>query len=164
MNRLYAEDVTIRPLFYDALSGNFHPPKDPFGHAHKLSRLIVATTQKGTDSLDRETILTNVTYTYLPEWASGVTSKVDAIIPGEQSLAIVAGMHLHDESGEHSLSVEDVVDDDGHHLRLASELQGIGNYYPLELGKKLHVARLAVANAAQKFFNEAAQPHPKTIL
>ena len=135
------EDFTVRPLFYDALSGEFTPATDP--RQHTLGRLAVATIKKGSYSLQDSG--SYPAYSYTPSWAPEVTCEVDGVftIGGR---AILQGISLSRDN-DRSLYVRDYAGTAVDVIGGAEDMR-----YELELGEHLLVARQAVSAAAEAFF------------
>ncbi len=62
------------PTLYAVLSGEFHPPSDPLGRAHKLAKLADAAAEKGTAN-EAGNILV-----YSPSWAPDSVTRL--VLPG----------------------------------------------------------------------------------
>ena len=138
-------DITVRPLFYDALSGEFLPPSDPLQRAHTLGRLSYAACSKGTRSPDARPWISKFLYT--PSWAEHVRVIADCHSTGTNNQ-------------EHFLGAITLVSVAGTQLEIA-DLEGDGIYIAengneteleVQLGTELSIARQAVTCAAQRFF------------
>ena len=147
------QHLGVRPLFYDALSGEFVPPSDPNGHAHTLGRLAYASVLKG--EISRNEVVPGIgrrvvdTYTYVPSW-SGVISRA---IREQSSMGFIAGLELRPnvEGEVEKLGVYDIQLNDGHR---GIQLVGTDERtIPLELGESIGQSRSAVTEAAQSFFD-----------
>lgn len=136
----------MNPLFYDALSGDFHPPTDPDGKAHTLARLSVATVAKGDHEKDGEEDF----YYYRPSWAYDIGASVvcNQIGAGNFRLsAVLVGHHVEDEF---SLALFDTKGG------LGSIVNAENQNYPLGLGDELNNARAFVTASAQQLFDSIA--------
>lgn len=142
-------ELFSRPLFYDALSGEFKPSSDKLQRAHTLGRLAYAAFSKGVpvDGTDATAL-----YVYKPSWAPHVSVTVDCDLdrmdPATQKLY---GLYLwSDESGP--LDIYDISDSRQAALEI-SALGGKEARLGIELGEELNLARIQVAQVAQSFFD-----------
>ena len=153
------ERFFIRPLVYDAMSGEFAPPTDPEKRLHTLGRLALATVTKGKYTLDRESF--DPLFTYRPSWAPDVTAQVrinylPMHVTGEYlatPMLAITSLDLTSESGK-GLHVSDETGDDGVTLYIDdSEAPNDVIYYDLALGTRLRDAKATVTNAAERLFS-----------
>jgi hypothetical protein len=143
-------EVSISPLFYDALSEEFMPNTDP--HLHTLGRLASATIQKGgVDILKDKGVLGDkyARHTYQPSWGNFRTSTVESSFVGKNHLAMDA-IRLDQPWPFDALTITRTLDQDGEAITIFQD--GGSRRYELELGEKLFLAREAVAHAAEIFF------------
>lgn len=139
------------PPFLGALSEEFHPPQTP-GVDHTLRQIALNAVEHQIAKPDREPDgygETRLTYRYSLPWTAGVESAVDGRITGD--LPRLDIVYLYDtltplgSLNELSVSIDESRD--------IVNLDGI--YYQLALSRGLHAARVAIASAAQKFFDQA---------
>lgn len=141
------EPLFVRPLFYDALSGEFTAPTDNLRRKHTLGRLAYASYAKGEHRVNEDVDPPYLECLYVPSWAGHVSVQTDFDFDenGVQP-TVLYGVQLKD-------NVERV-------LYIANEHPGIyiGTVdhedlrFPLELGDNLARARAAVTDAVQSFF------------
>lgn len=148
------EDLHIRPLFYDALSGEFYPQTDKRGGKHTLGRLAVAAFTKGSYRPSRETNPSYSIFSYRPSWAPSVKAEVDGDPEPNVSTILVRGLTLfHASVGRLDIS------DCGMNGPANVYIERPGAYWriPLELGKEIDIARDLVTQVAQTYFEEVSQ-------
>jgi hypothetical protein len=139
--------LVINPLFYDAMSGEFIYDQEPEKRRHTLGRLAYATFAKG-----EITTMTpaHKSAEYNPSWAQHVTVGVDFTprvgFDPNDDVNLALGVLLRSNTTGNGLYVDE--HNDVLHIGSATD-----NYYSLELGKNLTIARQAVAETVQDFFN-----------
>lgn len=138
MNRIF-----FRPLFYDALSGEFIPRSDELKRIHTLGRLSVASYQKGDVTEDSK--LDTRTIQYVPSWASQVTVKTRWHV--ESCGDVLTRLSLVDTQGG-KLSIYHSVEDD----KLELFTNSAAHYLDFALGAALTSARQVITDSAQSFF------------
>jgi hypothetical protein len=152
MNRP-TEKLFIRPLFYDALSGEFSPPTDPLNRKHTLGRLAVATFIKG-GSVSENYVVNGFQATpviqYKPSWAEKVSSTISLEVDKNTMVHSLTQLDLR--TSDRGLTVID--------MRRGNKPRGIvlisnegDQILPLDLDENLDAARLAVSEEAQKIFD-----------
>jgi hypothetical protein len=148
-------EFLVRPLFYDALSGEFQPPHDP-EHAHTLGRLAFGAFSKGVRFLNRDLGTPYIAeYTYAPVWAPTVIAKIDCeTAPRSTQTLLLQGIHLRDAANRR-LSIENYMMGSDHLLQIGT--RHVNESFPLVLGAPLNTARDTIARSAQEFFDQAAQ-------
>lgn len=168
MNSPYlTEAAAVRPLFYDALGGEFYPPSDKLGRGHTLGRLMVATYTKGAHqkvqhpsgvSMPRE--IANRwadMFTYTPSWADAeVTTLRETLKVGRP--AFFVSLQLTSRANGLNVAVYDTeheTDIAQRGIRLVTPQET--TFIPLALGDELDDARSAVTNAAKIFFDNENQ-------
>lgn len=151
-------------MFADALSGYFRPPTDRFGRAHTLSRLMLATLDRGEDIPSK-----HVTKYYEPSWAPGSVVMAEAYKGGSlRSLRIMRPDFSTPavDMSEYYLTHDDIPEYDGmgfdrERLRKPGAPQQLvimigenleEQVFPLE-PSRLDEAREAVTHAAQQFYD-----------
>lgn len=139
------ENLSIRPLFYDALSGEFNPATDP-QRKHTLGRLIVATFLKGDTRLGHP-YADPLEFTYRPSWASGVGSTIDCDQVDKTTFR-VSDITLRSSFGELLIADDTTMES----ARLLISTSNNREQYSLGLGKDLALAKSAVTKAANEFF------------
>jgi hypothetical protein len=151
--------LTINPLFYDALSGEFVP----FGSKtkHTLGRLAVATFQKGKEpDISPLTHVYNEHYyeiAYNPSWAEDVESRVGCFEPAEMGHPQTLLRHVLLTKGNQRLWIVDETRTNPFNSGLRITRYGTKQTeisQPMKLGSELQAAREAVTQAAQEFFTE----------
>ena len=152
-------DFGVRPLFYDALSGEFLPPSDNIGRAHTLGRLTVAACSKGLRApgqfLSGSHIPKNLghrpvnTYTYQPPWAN-----VEVVV-AKQTIGVgfVEGLQVHSLDTGETFAVYDTIDPSASTQRGIRIVDDSVRFMQIELGAMLDDARSAVVQTAQQFFD-----------
>lgn len=150
-------ELVVRPLFFEALSGEFAPPSDILGRKHTLGRLAFATFLRG-NTHSRIKINENLFgISYDPTW----TSNVKAIVFCEkidEKLLILSGVSLSIKGNNLSLAIDD--DTDGIAYGFGTPAVGIhSSYYdietPLEPIERLDNTKNVITQAAQDFFADA---------
>jgi hypothetical protein len=146
------ENALVRPLFYDALSGEFKPAVDPQKRSHTLGRLMFAALSKGqrqATSLDDW----HTTHLYTPSWAPNVSTEVICMIDEEvNSNALVSRIsleHLTDKVEFRDATYEE--EEDSGVVIIDANGRTV---HPLDLGQELSATRSAVINRTQQFFDE----------
>ncbi len=135
-------------LLVDALSEPIQPPTDPNGASHTMNRLAYAARTKGERGRQHNAISR---WNYTPSWAPGVIAT-SVYIQQHKGVELFIGVDLaHTDVGETSFRGASPYGWDNADLTIV--VNGDRQGYELELGEKLTVARLAVAEAAQVFFN-----------
>jgi hypothetical protein len=151
------ENLSINPLFFDALSGEFRPMGDP-KQTHTLGRLAVATFQKGELVMPRTQTPSGPTIYvlgYRPVWAPDVEANLS--VYELDDFPHMASLHLNVQTPENDgLScIKSPFGSPPLYLRLdrrnASAPED-STIWPLELGTPLDEARTAVTEAAQELF------------
>ncbi len=145
----------MRPLFYDALSGDFEPQSDPLHRKHTVGRLAIATFLKGEviedyDSSDVDLI--GIRYT--PSWAPRVKVLIDGLQDGKFFHPVF--IDLASRNPRIAVQGFDVGDDsllgnDGYGLEVGDNPQDVSLL--LELGEDLDGAKTYIAERAQVFFD-----------
>jgi hypothetical protein len=143
----------VRPLFYDALSGEFQPPSDELQRSHTLGRLAYEAYSIGL-RIDRHADMK--TFAYQPAWEPSV--RASAVHDTYQDLLILRQLQL--THNQNWLTISSSFD--GGSLEMARGDRGEANSevrssLTLELGEELDKTRNAVTQAAQDFFNLAVQ-------
>jgi hypothetical protein len=143
--------LTVNPLFYEALSGEFLPVGSETSHT--IGRLAVATFQKGEIADDSRTNLSNDLWyevNYSPSWANDVKSSVLCL--------------EHHGRSDHALLRHIILMREDESLRIADESyfrskqtvklvrNGNATTLPANLGSEVLSARNAITQAAQEFF------------
>lgn len=146
-----AEDLFVRPLFYDALSGEFQPPTDPQRRSHTLARLAVATFTKGEEI---ESDAEQVTLLYKPSWAP-IESTVACPIDLETGRTTLTLLSL--EMPEREVNFIDASMGKLPRGLVLSTGHGAEIWLGVELGTELDGTRMLATRAAQVFFNAAVQ-------
>ncbi len=154
-----AQDVVMRPLFYDALSGEFAPKSDPSKRNHTLGRLVVATFRKG-DVVEEnydpgEPGLSAISYS--PSWAPNSVARVEGkvISDGARGRFFFANELLLTSSvlPDRVLCIKDNAMAHEYGLVLGDEYGDMD--LPLELGENVNLAKSSLAYSARQFFNAA---------
>lgn len=135
----------IHPLFADVLSGEFLPPSDPEGRAHRLSRLAFKTVEAGHfDEADHNS------FTYTPSWADAVEARVVTGYLFDPSIFIMSRLTLKATSGGNL----DVM----HLTANGRSFVNIDHWYEnqlLELGRPLIRIQERITGLAQQLFDTA---------
>ena len=155
--------LVLPALFHEALTGDFRPATDPEGRTRKLSRLVIASFVKG-ERLPSDSLVSRYTKVYDPSWAPGVTSAIS-----------YHSEFGHDTVGALSLSAEGL-GLDPLNLRLVSQLDADETQFnqivvvshdaeevtaeslPIDYGDNLTLARRAITEQAQAFFDQLTSP------
>ncbi len=156
-------EIPIRPLFYDALSGEFVPPSDKLGRSHTLARLAVAASQKGEYNLrslrsehapSSLKIQETEFYTYSPSWADVLVRIVRRRITQTNPLnpGNVEGILLGSQNTANSLEVYEVTPYDRPEQRRIRIVGSEVLELPLNLAE-IEAAREAVTRSTQEFFD-----------
>lgn len=137
------DNVLIHPLFTEVLSGEFFPPSDPEGRAHRLSRLAIRAVEAG--QIDEAA---HRTFTYKPSWANSVEAIVATDYLFDPNIYIMSRLSLKAASGGEL----DVL-----HLT-ANGLSFVNIDYAqsnqrLELGRPLIEAQVQITQLAQQLFD-----------
>lgn len=143
--RRFTHNLFIRPLLYDALSGEFQPNTDTLKHSPSLGRLAVESYQKGTrvPTVDMQGTRR---VRYNPTWAP-VTVESGWKRMNQDNLSL-SHLAITDGNG-HQIKFED----QPHNDRLFI-VQGIDSFYlPLGLGEELDHAQVTATEKAQTFFD-----------
>jgi len=146
---LHTPDMMIRPLIYDALSGEFRPPSDPMKRTHTLGRLAFASAEKGDEVFDiePEAIDRGIrAYRYIPSWAQDLGSTV--LLDESGRYPILSSLRMLANHPDW-LEVVDLANPNITKI----ELKPSKITLPLSLGDDLIIAREIVAGAAQAFFD-----------
>jgi len=145
------ENAVVRPLFYDALSGEFTPAVDPQKRSHTLGRLVFAALSKGqrqTISLDNW----HTNHVYQPSWAPNISTEVICMIDEDApDIAEISRVYL-EHSADH-VEFRDATYQEEESSGVVIIDASSRAYYPLDLGLELREATLAVTNRAQQFFD-----------
>lgn len=142
-------ELYIKPLFYDALSGEFRPPSDPQKQVQTLGRLGYTAFNEGELELINHSVEPQLDFRYTPSWAPNTVTTLHCSQVGEGGLLVAHTVSLTNTDSKKSLHIMDT--------RPGWMEIGHGDdekALPLELGESLAAARLAVAEAAQMFFDE----------
>ena len=144
----------VRPLFYDALSGEFHPPSDELRRAHTLGRLAYAGVSKGDVDLIDDGGDPYLQYRYRPSWAPHVLTIANCDMDEEEAPTRLTSIELRDSVGRSVLMAdENMYGPQNIHVgTLETDIR-----LPLSLGDELAQARLLVARTTQVFFDSAQQ-------
>lgn len=143
----------MRPLYYDALSGEFTPPEDPLNRQHTLGRLAYATFAKGdivTGSSDQVLCVC-----YEPSWAPPVASVVECNVEVHTGAISVTSLSLL-VTGKGPATFSDAEIRRGTRGLLMTNDAG-DDLLGLRIGDELTHARIRVTQAASEFFAMAAQ-------
>jgi hypothetical protein len=130
-------------LWYDALSGELHPPQDPQRRIHTLGRLAYAAVTNGNVQVDPKVRggVKRVSVYHSPSWADYINMDVFADMAGD--IALVDTLYLSD-GADNELAI---------FLRNESTIVVNDRAYTLEPDERLLNARAAITEAAQEFFN-----------
>ena len=143
-----------RPLFMDALSGEFRHPDDTQDRTHTISRLLVATYVKGeVDSRPSADIQLDI-YKYNPSWASHILAEVMGITTDETFNAF--GIVLTDTKTPRSLQLKDEIVGGNRETLAINELLGLSARFrrmDLALVDPVVEDRQAVQVAVANLFN-----------
>jgi hypothetical protein len=152
------ENLSINPLFFDALSGEFRPKGDP-EQALSLGRLAVATFQKGELVIPpMKTRQKGVTYAlrYQPSWAPDIA--VSVLVDELDDFPEVSVVSINRKApGYGGVSFIKTAFDSGPlYLKVGqkSRSEQFSTIWPLELGPPINEVRSAVTEAAQEFFSK----------
>ncbi len=146
------EDTYIRPLFYEALTGEFKPPSDPEKRVHTLGKITIATFTKGT-LIRGFSDEWHVGYEYNLSWAPKVHSRVICLEDMDHLKTNLSQLVLNTESEE--LTFQDALNNsesESSGIVIVSSGKRIVEL-PLWLGPELEIAKEAITNSAQSFFN-----------
>jgi hypothetical protein len=144
------ENLWVRPLFYDALSGEFHPSGDLAKKAHTVGRLAVATFKKGTRSYDTTVGFGSIRgeqLHYRPSWSPITDATILCTMRGQRPE--LSGIALRDDYGS-TLVVKDTSEEQVQ-ARLIT-IEGFSIDLALELGEELDHARSLITQTARDFF------------
>ncbi len=161
------ENLVVRPLFIEALSGGFEPLSDIEGRTHTLGHLAYASFIKGDvvmNGYDDE----HFGVTYEPSWAPGVEATVickqfvanpDLAGSGSSS-ALLENLFLKDTDGSENLRLHNAVTMNRERI-CRDGLVIVRNFReasqtPLILGDDLNIARRLATEQAQDFFDQLA--------
>ena len=144
------ETIYFKPLFYDALSGDFSPFVDPTQMRITLGRLMVATYQQGEEEpIDSETSVTRISR--ITPWMPSVRTSLSC---------------AHEDGFFRGLKITLTSLDSGHQLSFGDTLKKANGESVLVIedgDKKEDLVlnnpdsnRLSVMLRAQKFFHEVA--------
>jgi hypothetical protein len=146
------ETLFVRPLFYDAISGEFTPPTDPLHGQHTLGRLAIASFIKGSR-------VTNTPgseeYHYVPSWAENVDTWVDVLqdTPSfARHLTVLSLRNQQDESQILTIADTRYTRSSVDRGITITDTEGM-QFLPLSLGEELAAARQLIAEKAQNFFD-----------
>lgn len=160
-------NITINPLLYDVLCGEFMPPSDSMRRRHTLGRLAFAGITKGrrlpgyslrTPSVEQVKVapqLEPVNYVYRPSWAQAVRTVVLGELDQSKRANILGLQLYHGPIGEcEPLGVHfaSTPGDEADRLRLIrpdGSVMGSG----VELGPGLNDLRNEISATAQRFFD-----------
>jgi len=142
----------IRPLFYDALSGEFTPPGGT--KTHTLARLAIATYIKGEADTENTEENPHKLFRYTPSWAPSVESSVICRTDRRADYTTLGLISVDAQGGGLTL-LDGVVDSNhGTHGLVITNSVGTARNM-LELGEPLDEMREIVSKAAQRFFDVA---------
>lgn len=144
-------DLFVRPLFYEALSGIFLPPDDRLHQSQTMGRLAYAAFSEGERSLNHALSPPYPEFTYLPDWASGVTVKIDCeMVRRSARTLILQGIHLSELSSDRRVYINDTSGPGEPSMHIGTR----ANDLHLSLsGNRLYGAKETVARLVQSFFN-----------
>lgn len=128
--------------FYDALSGEFLPPSDPYGQTHTLGRLMLATFKNGQISNPRSF---QETRQYRPSWA--LISSVVSVSHDDDIRSLTLIGYQNDLRIVHSH------DQDTRGIQVFTEDTAIPAFRSPLPGKSYKDTQNAVSGLAQEFFN-----------
>lgn len=132
------------PLFLDVLSGEFQPPSDPEGRAHRLSRLAYRAYEAGTERPYKY----GNRYSYTPSWAQDVESTVTCEYHFDDNLSVLRALSLRTATGQ-ELAIHTFVANGMNFLNVNHGHESSR----LELGSDLVQAQASVTELAQAFFD-----------
>jgi hypothetical protein len=147
-----ANKLSVRPLFYDALSGLFAPVSDELGRSHTLGRLAYATCVRGEEPDDD----VSHHFSYSPSWARYVVSTVVCYTEPNSTTLTMSSLHLKNNKNVTQLWLHDYEEGDGSRsLVMIDDLAG-----PQELAfpfatTELDIVRDYVTAKAEDYFNLA---------
>lgn len=146
---------TVRPLFYEVLSGEVHPPSDSQRRDHTLGRLAYEAVSEGNAEIIGETDPGYLLYRYRPSWASHVLATAECDMEegewGEVPTQL-RSIELSDTTGRTLLVADENFD--GPQNAFVGTLESDVRV-PLRLDESLSTARITVTAAAQSFFDLA---------
>jgi hypothetical protein len=137
---------TAALLFYDALSGEFHPATDPQHRAHTLGRLCVATFQNG-----ERTETEPDKYRYPPSWAAGTMAVARASRNGQPASLRLETPEQQSWAVFEALTSPAVFN--GPLIRI-TDSTGFHLTQQLRLGPELNEIRAIAADTAQEFYGQ----------
>lgn len=146
------EDLFVRPLFFDSLSGEFLPPTDEKKRLHTLGRLAYATFQPEHElPQDEEQSL----FVYDIPWAAGAVSRIVCSIDIHSGKYAMGALTLHADGIDY-VAFHDTNGIPGNlgQFLLVDEGGRRETHFPLNLGDPLNIAKQFVANRAQAFFDQ----------
>ena len=150
-------DLYLRPLFYDALSGEFTPFTDP-EKRHTLGRLLVGTYLRGEIEVLNEDDAPYEKYIYTPSWAGQISVSLTCEYGSSdnQQIRTAWGLWMRNSENQNYLNVVDGQTGQIEEMHIGTNVDGIDAdcYHELVLGPKIALAREAATEAARKFFNQ----------
>lgn len=150
---LYSSGLYVRPLFGDAISGEFVPSCDAQMRKHTLGKLMYAAVDKGEHAINDIAYPHYSVFRYQPSWAPNTRVKIECgHVEGAELLVLAGGIHLADAVGR-TLYINDENYDGPQNVHI--ETPDAEVRLPLALGEPLQVARQAVTAELQKFFDLA---------
>jgi hypothetical protein len=141
-------NTAVRPLFYDALSGEFRAPINRW-QLRTLGRLFVACYKEGV-IMDKESNPTLTVMEHTPEWGGGVRARINlSRLSGVPMLSSLTLISAADDRVR--LGVANKVERD---LATLYTPDGGSQQFDLGLDDEFYRARIEITAEAQAFFSQ----------